>query len=64
MIIPHQKQETKEITFGNDIIYGLTLISHYVVAVTKEYMKMYDLKDQNFNSSVPIQTLRSFYNFP
>ena len=22
------------------------------------------LKDQNFNSSVPIQTLRSFYNFP
>ena len=40
--------ETKEINLGSDIIYGLTLISHYVVAVTKEYMKMYDLKDLNF----------------
>ena len=40
--------ETKEINLGSDIIYDLTLISHYVVAVTKEYMKMYDLKDLNF----------------
>ena len=40
--------ETKEIILGNDIIYGLTLISHYVVAVSKEYMKMYDLKDSNY----------------
>ena len=40
--------ETKEILLGNDIIYGLTLLSHYVVAVTKEYMKMYDLKDSNY----------------
>ena len=41
--------ETKEINLGNDIIYGLALISHYVIAVTKEYMKMFDLKDPNYN---------------
>ena len=40
--------DTKEIILGNDIIYGLTLISHYVIAVSKEYMKMYDLKDPDF----------------
>ena len=38
-------KETKEIVFGNDIIYSLALLSHYVIAVSKEYMKMYDLKD-------------------
>ena len=26
-------EDTKEITFGNDIIYGLALLSHYVIAV-------------------------------
>ena len=41
-------KETKEIVFGNDIIYGLALLSHYVIAVSKEYMKMYDLKDTNY----------------
>ena len=40
--------ETKEIIIGNDIIYGLALISHYVIAVSKEYMKMYDLKEQDY----------------
>jgi polycomb protein EED len=40
--------EEKEILMGNDIIYGLTIISHYVIAVSKEYMKMYDLKDENY----------------
>ena len=38
-------EDIKEITFGNDIIYSLALLSHYVIAVSKEYMKMYDLKD-------------------
>ena len=42
------EKETKEIILGNDIIYGLTLLSHYVIAVTKEYMKMFDLKDANY----------------
>ena len=41
-------KETKEINIGNDIIYGLALLSHYVIAVTKEYMKMFDLKDENY----------------
>ena len=41
-------EETKDVSFGNDIIYGLALLNHYVVAVSKEYIKMYDLKDPNF----------------
>ena len=32
----------------NDIIYGLAFLSHYVIAVMNEYMKMYDLKDPNY----------------
>ena len=42
------EKETDEIILGNDIIYGLTLLGHYVIAVTKEYMKMFDLKDANY----------------
>ena len=41
-------EETKEVSFGNDIIYGLALLNHYVVAVSKEYIKLYDLKDSSF----------------
>ena len=40
--------ETKEIVFGNDIIYDLALMSDYVIAVSKEHMKMFDLEDPNF----------------
>jgi len=49
--------ETKEINFGNDIIYGLTLLSHYVIAVSNEFMKIFDIKDDNYKEvkSINIQ---------
>ena len=40
--------ETKEISFGNDIIYDLSLMSNYVIAVSKEHLKLFDLDDPNF----------------
>ena len=40
--------ETKEISFGNDIIYDLSLMSNYIIAVSKEHLKLFDLDDPNF----------------
>ena len=40
--------EKKEISFGNDIIYDLALISDYVIAVSKEHLKLFDLEDPDF----------------
>ena len=52
--------ETKEITFGNDIIYDLSLMSNYVIAVSKEYLKMFDL-DDNFKEVKTINIKGIFF---
>ena len=52
--------ETKEISFGNDIIYDLSLLSNYVIAVSKEYLKLFDL-DDNFKEVKSINIKGIFF---
>ena len=53
--------ETKEITFGNDIIYDLALISDYVIAVSKEHLKIFDLNEANFKEVKSINIKNIFF---
>ena len=53
--------ETKEISFGNDIIYDLSLMSNYVIAVSKEHLKLFDLDDPNFKEVKSINIKGIFF---
>ena len=53
--------ETTEITFGNDIIYDLTLMSDYVIAVSKEHLKIFDLNDPNFKEVKSVNIKNIFF---
>ena len=53
--------ETTEITFGNDIIYDLTLMSDYVIAVSKEHLKIFDLNYPNFKEVKSVNIKNIFF---
>ena len=53
--------ETNEITFGNDIIYDLALMSDYVIAVSKEHLKIFDLNDPNFKEVKSVNIKNIFF---
>ena len=53
--------ETKEISFGNDIIYDLSLICNFVIAVSKEHLKMFDLDDPYFKEVKSINIKGIFF---
>ena len=53
--------ETKEISFGNDIIYDLSIMSNYIIAVSKEHLKMFDLDDPNFKEVKSINIKGIFF---
>ena len=51
----------KEINIGNDIIYSLALFSHFVIAATNQYIKIYDLID-NYKEVKSIFVKEVFFN--
>ena len=53
--------ETKEVTFGNDVVYDLAFMSDYVVAVSNEYLKIFDLNDPNFKQVKSVNIKNIFF---
>ena len=53
--------DTTEITFGNDIIYDLALMADYVIAVSKEHLKIFDLNDPNFKEVKSVNIKNIFF---
>ena len=53
--------DSKEFSFGNDIIYDLALMSNYVIAVSKEYLKIFDLDDPNYKEVKAIHIKNIFF---